>query len=290
MRVGIVARRPTTTNARIARAGGPAWQLLTPTRALAELGKGDVALGRLDVRHSLDGVDGSLSVLDELEGGGVQVLNTSRALLAAHDKLLTARLLEGAGLPHPATAVATSQRLPSVSYPVVVKPRFGSWGREVVLCADARALREHLHRLGRTSWFEERGVLVQELVEPMGFDLRLVVAAGRVVGAVRRVASSGEWRTNVALGARRERVDPPAAAQVIALAAATVARTSLVGVDLLPKDDGWTILELNGAVDFTADYSLDGDVFAAVAGALAGRAAEAFARPAIAQANGVDAG
>jgi tetrahydromethanopterin:alpha-L-glutamate ligase len=289
MRVGIVARRLNTTNARIARAGGPAWHLLTPNRAVAELGPGDIAVGRLDVHHSLDGVDGSLCVLDELEARGVHVLNHSQALLAAHDKLLTARLLQGAGLPHPVTALATSDRVPHVSYPVVVKPRFGSWGREVVLCADASALREHLQRLGQTSWFTEQGVLVQELVEPVGFDLRLVVAAGRVVGAVRRVASAGEWRTNVALGGRRERVDPPAAAQVLALAAATVAGASLVGIDLLPRREGWTILELNGAVDFTADYSLENDVFAAVAGALASCAAEANLRPAIARAEGVDA-
>ena len=220
----------------------------------------------------------------------MQVLNPSQALLAAHDKLLTARLLEGAGLPHPATVVATSHGTPER----VVPGRREAEVRE--LGTRGRALRRRA-RAPRAPpappqdvWFEEQGVLVQELVEPVGFDLRLVVAAGRVVGAVRRVATAGEWRTNVALGGRRERVEPPAAAQVLALAAATVAGASLVGVDLLPKDEGWTILELNGAVDFTADYSLDGDVFAAVAGALAGRAAEAHARPAIARANGVDAG
>jgi hypothetical protein len=37
-----------------------------------------------------------------------------------------------------------------------------------------------------------------------------------------------------------------------------------VGVDLLPSATGWTVVELNGAVDFTDEYSLGRDVFAAV--------------------------
>jgi RimK family alpha-L-glutamate ligase len=287
MRFGIVARRPTTTNARIVRAGGPEWRLVAPDRALAQLERDDVALGRLDVRASLDGVDGGLAVLGELEALGVHVLNPAETLLAAHDKLLTARLLAGAGLPHPATTVVTDCEAPSTTGPVVVKPRFGSWGQEVTLCVDARSLSRHLLSLRGKRWFEEQGALVQQLVPPQGFDLRLIVAAGRVVGAVRRVAARGEWRTNIALGGRREGVDPPAAAQVLALAGATVAKADLVGVDLLPTDDGWTILELNGAVDFTVDYSLDCDVFVAVA---AGLADAATAQRPLALAEVVDAG
>jgi glutathione synthase/RimK-type ligase-like ATP-grasp enzyme len=162
-------------------------------------------------------------------------------------------------------------------------------GTGVALCVDARSLREHLEGLRAERWFEEHGALVQELVPPQGFDVRLVVAAGRVVGAAQRVAARGEWRTNVALGARRERIDPPAEAQVLALAAATVAGADLIGVDLLPATDGWTILELNGAVDFTADYSLGRDVFAAVADELSNAAREATAEP-FARADALDAG
>jgi RimK family alpha-L-glutamate ligase len=287
MPVAIVARRLTTTNARIARAG-PGWRLLTPERALEQLECGDVALGRLDVRPSLDGVDGSLSALGELEARGVRVLNPAGVLLAAHDKLLTARLLEGAGLPHPPTAVATRTRLPQVSFPVVVKPRFGSWGREVVVCNDDGELHEHVRKLRGKTWFDEQGALVQELVPPQGFDVRVVVAGSRIVGAARRVAAPGEWRTNIALGGRRERVAPPAATQVLALAAARVAGADLIGVDLLPTSDGWTILELNGAVEFTADYSLGRDVFAAVAEELASAAREAGGAPSLAEA--LDAG
>jgi [lysine-biosynthesis-protein LysW]---L-2-aminoadipate ligase len=104
----------------------------------------------------------------------------------------------------------------------------------------------------------------------------VLVAGGVVVGAVRRIAAPGEWRTNVALGAVRIPAVPPPAAATLAVAAAAAVGGDLVGIDLLPFDDGWTVLEVNGAVDFTHAYA-DGDVFEAVVAALldAARAAEA---------------
>jgi glutathione synthase/RimK-type ligase-like ATP-grasp enzyme len=100
--------------------------------------------------------------------------------------------------------------------------------------------------------------------------VRLVVCGGAVVGASSRIAQAGEWRTNVALGARRVPVTPPPAACELALRAAAAAGADLLGADLLPDGNGgWIVLELNGAVDFTPDYGLDGDPFAAAAAELA---------------------
>jgi RimK family alpha-L-glutamate ligase len=284
MLVALVANRENETNARIVRAGGEGWLYVTPAEAVRWLGAGDVALGRLDVLPGLDGVDGGLRSLGELEAKGVRVLNPASALIATHDKLVTARLLRGAGLPHPRTwCVSRGSPVPPVSGPVVVKPRFGSWGCDVVLCADLDDVHRRLRSLARRSWYAAHGALVQELVEPRGFDLRILVADGHVVGAVRRVAAEGEWRTNVALGARREPVVPPLDACRLAVASAATAGADLVGVDLLPLADGWTVLELNGAVEFTRDYSLGEDVFDVVArrlARLAGRAAPpAFDEP-----------
>ena len=49
----------------------------------------------------------------------------------------------------------------------------------------------------------------------------------------------------------------------MAVAAAAAVNGDLVGVDLLPAEDGWRVIEINGAVDFTDEYALDRrDVFA----------------------------
>jgi glutathione synthase/RimK-type ligase-like ATP-grasp enzyme len=99
--------------------------------------------------------------------------------------------------------------------------------------------------------------------------MRLVVAGGRVVGAACRIARSGEWRTNAALGAQVEPVEPPPLAQALALAAAAAARADLVGVDLLPTSNGgFVVLELNGAVDFRPVYAPLRDVFSETVAAL----------------------
>jgi RimK family alpha-L-glutamate ligase len=262
-RFAIVARNVNSTNRGLldgAATLGLEALVLPPEQVNRRLRTGDVALGRLDVLPTLDGPEPGLETLRSLEERGVLVLNRAGALVAAHDKLMTALRLAARGLPHPRTAYVGAAVDPAFGFPVVVKPRFGSWGRDVALCRDRAALERHLRRLGRRAWFRRHGVLVQELVRPQGYDLRIVVAAGEIVGAVKRVAAPGEWRTNVALGGRRTAVDPPPQARLIALGAAAALGTDLVGVDLLPDGDGgWIVLELNGAVDFTRAYSLPGE-------------------------------
>jgi [lysine-biosynthesis-protein LysW]--L-2-aminoadipate ligase len=261
--VALVAHRHTPTNVALARAQ-PDVQILPPVQALETLNAGDVAIGRLDVEERLDGIEIGLWELAQLEGAGVRVLNRPRALVAAHDKLATSRALAEAGVPHPLTThVVAPSGLVSVQGPFVVKPRFGSWGRDVTLCEDAAALRRHLAEIAERPWFTAHGALVQELIPPQGHDVRLVVARGVVVGAVRRVAAPGEWRTNVALGAVREPLEPSPDACELAIRAAQAIEADLVGVDLLPKPDGGhVVVELNGAVEFNEQYSpLGTDVF-----------------------------
>lgn len=234
-------------------------ELASPFGARSRIRPGDIAIGRLDVLPTLDGVEPGLLELLLLERAGIRVLNGARALLGCHDKWRTARLLELAALPQPRTTLLAPDGSVSLDPPLVIKPRFGSWGADVERCGTLDEVAACLARASATSWFRRHGALLQELVPSTGVDLRLVVASGQVVGAIERVARPGEWRTNTSLGATRRPVDPPEDACELAVSAAAAVGAELVGIDLLPlAGGGYTVLELNGAVDFTPEYGLRG--------------------------------
>ncbi|MGD0166449.1 MAG: ATP-grasp domain-containing protein [Gaiellaceae bacterium] len=268
MAFAIIAHSPNQTNLALASAwrAGECLGVIAPHEALDLLGGGDAALARLDVRPGLDGVEPGLSDLVELERRGVRVLNRPEALLAGHDKLLTARLLESGSVPTPRTTlVGDDWNELASSLPLVIKPRFGSWGTDVFRVENDGELRKLALAIAGRPWLQRGGAIAQELVPPIGFDLRVLVAFKRVVGAVRRRAVDGEWRTNIACGATRmaETLEPQAAR--LALEAVEMTRLDLACVDILPlPGGGFCALEVNAAPDFSLEYNVEEDVFGAV--------------------------
>ena len=116
-----------------------------------------------------------------------------------------------------------------------------------------------LDELQTRPWFRRRGVLVQELIPPVGYDLRLLVARRhcrrRCSSRRRRRASGGRTSASAQRALPLSRRRPRARSRI---AAAAAIGADLVGVDLLPVGDGYTVIELNGAADFNAIYSLPG--------------------------------
>ena len=113
MRVGVIGGERQETNPLLVgawRDAGIDAVLLGPEEARWQLAAGDVALIRLDVRETLDGVEPGLRLLSGLPQRGVRVLNPSGALLAAHDKLITARRFSALGIPHASWQHVTSPK------------------------------------------------------------------------------------------------------------------------------------------------------------------------------------
>jgi RimK family alpha-L-glutamate ligase len=275
MRHAFVVGRSTETNARLAAAFAARGfrEYVGALTDLPEPGPGDVVLARLDVLPTLDGVEDGLWALVRPRRRGATLLNSPLSLLGAHDKLATARILERSGIPHPVTTHVREPSTPErFGPPYVVKPRFGSWGRDVFRCETRTELLEHLAGLAQRRWFRWQGAIVQELIFGGGSDLRLVVAGARVVGAVERLAMPGEWRTNVSLGAIRRRAKPSPEACSTAMRATTALGIDLAGVDLVRRANGnYLVLEVNGAVDLTGEYGLSGtDPFLSAVDALTG--------------------
>ncbi len=271
-RVVVASSRGTGTNDELTAAFerlGYRSLVLSPAE-LGQAGRGDVVLGRLDVRRSLDGVEPGLDELAALAGSGAQLLNGATQLLLAHDKLATALMLVAAGVRHPLSVhVCEAAVPPLLDVPCVIKPRFGSWGRDVLLCQTRAELRSALREISTRPWFASQGALAQQYIPNRGSDLRAVVAGRSVVGGIERIAPAGEWRTNVALGATRHPVELPPDAALLALQATAALGIDLAGVDMV-RDPGGAlfVLEVNGAVDFTPDYLPGRNVYDAAVGAL----------------------
>src|SRR5262249_55901308 len=171
-KIVIVAERASPTNRSLAgafRAAGVTTLRLAgkQLRAARLLGRLDdaVLLGRADVSRNLGGVGEAFWELRRLEQEGLPVLNGTRALIRCHDKLVTARQLQRCRLPHPRTTlVRHANAVLPFAGPYVVKPRFGSWGRDVERCADEIELRAYLRRVSRRRWVRAHGARVQEYI------------------------------------------------------------------------------------------------------------------------------
>lgn len=83
-------------------------------------------------------------------------------------------------------------------------------------------------------------------------DVRAYVVGGQIVGAMRRRAPEGEWRTNVALGGDVADVteDLDGDARRIAIDAVAALGLDVAGVDLMSVDGEWYVLEVNATAGF----------------------------------------
>ena len=158
---------------------------VSPTAASDRSGRDDAALARLDVLPTIDGIEPGIWEIGRLEAEGVRVFNgCARCSRRTTSSRRLAFSTPRACRTHTRSIASPPAAGSALEPPVVVKPRFGSWGRDVLLCEDRAAGAAALEELSTRPWFRRQGVLVQELVPPLGHDLRIVVAAGQIVGAV----------------------------------------------------------------------------------------------------------
>ena len=125
-------------------------------------------------------------------GGGRQVPDALAARTGGH---------LGARPPGPASRrLMPSTVFEALGGDVVVKPLFGSEGRGLLRISDKELAWRTFHALERLNAV----LYLQRVVRHPGHDLRVFVLRGAVLGAMRRHAQPGEWRTNVSLGGRAE--------------------------------------------------------------------------------------
>jgi RimK family alpha-L-glutamate ligase len=184
---------------------------------------------------------------------GVVVINSSDAIMAARDKLLTHQLLAAAKIPFPKTVLA---RQPSDvakmvrlvgGPPVILKLLSGTHGKGVMLGKDLDEIQASLE----TVWALNQTLLIQEYVDhDAGTDIRVLVVGGRVLGAMKRRAKLGRFRANVHQGAAVEPYPLTDELEWLALRAAEVMRLDIAGIDLVEAPAGYAVIEVNSAPGF----------------------------------------
>ncbi|MBL7834916.1 MAG: 30S ribosomal protein S6--L-glutamate ligase [Cyclobacteriaceae bacterium] len=174
----------------------------------------------------------------------------SQALIRSRDKLRSLQILSRAGLGLPKTIFMdyskdTEGVVESVGgAPVVIKLLEGTQGLGVVLAENKKAAQsviEAFHGL-------KTRIIVQEFIkEAKGADIRAFIVDGEVVGAMRRQAKEGEFRSNLHRGGTATVVKLSRAEKHAAITAAKKMGLGVAGVDMLPSKRGPLILEVNSS-------------------------------------------
>lgn len=174
----------------------------------------------------------------------------SQALIRSRDKLRSLQILSRAGLGLPKTIFMDYSRdtegiVESVGgAPVVIKLLEGTQGLGVVLAENKKAAQSVIEAFHGV----HARIIVQEFIkESKGADVRAFVVDGEVVGAMKRQARPGEFRSNLHRGGTATLVKLSRAEKSTAIAAAKKLGLAIAGVDMLPSNRGPLIIEVNSS-------------------------------------------
>jgi len=243
-----------------ARERGHVVRVLDPLRCYVRIAPGDMAirykgkaLRDIDAAIPRIGTQSTFygtAVLRQLEMMGVYTPNPSDAVLRARDKLRCLQILASHGLQMPVTVFGdnpddTTDLLAMLGDPPhVIKLNEGSQGTGVVL-AEKRSASQSVIEAFRGLY---ANFLVQEFIaEANGSDLRCFVVGNKVVAAMQRDATPGEFRANLHRGGTASKATLSEQEKRIAVRAAQALGLGIAGVDLLRSDRGPLLLEVNAS-------------------------------------------
>ena len=177
-------------------------------------------------------------------------LNESVAISRSRDKLRSVQLLARKGIGLPVTGFANNpddieDLISQVGgAPLVIKLLQGTQGIGVVLAETHNAAESVIQAfMGLNA-----NIMVQEFIkEAGGSDIRCFVVGDKVVAAMKRQASEGEFRSNLHRGGSAELIRLTPEERSTAVRAAKIMGLNVCGVDMLRSNHGPVIMEVNSS-------------------------------------------
>ena len=191
-----------------------------------------------------------MAVVRQFEQMDVYTPNTSAGIANSRDKLRAIQILSRHRIGIPATTFVRDRAdvLPAIERvggaPVVIKLLEGTQGIGVILAPEVKVAEAVIETLQST----RQNVLIQHFVaESKGRDIRALVVGDRVVGAMRRTAKGGEFRSNVHRGGTAESIELDETFRRVAVQSAQIMGLRVAGVDMLESDRGPLVMEVNSS-------------------------------------------
>ncbi|MFT6106366.1 MAG: ribosomal protein S6--L-glutamate ligase [Rickettsiales bacterium] len=190
------------------------------------------------------------AILRQFEMNGTYALNESLAITRSRDKLRAHQLLAKKKIGMPTTGFSfsgqnTDELISNAGgAPLVLKLLEGTQGKGVILAETKKAAEAVIEAFGGLDAF----FLVQEFIkESGGSDIRCFVVGDKVVAAMKRQGSAGEFRSNLHRGGSATIVKLTSAERKTAIKAAKVMGLRVAGVDMVRSDRGPLVLEVNSS-------------------------------------------
>lgn len=119
-------------------------------------------------------------------------------------------------------------------FPMILKTSTGSRGVGVMWIESLKSLHSVVQLLYREDQYVD--IILQEYVKT-DYDVRVIIVAGVVIGAIKRPVISQDFRSNVSQGSEPEVHELTELERTEALRAAEVVDGKVVGVDFIPAKD-----------------------------------------------------
>jgi ribosomal protein S6--L-glutamate ligase len=190
------------------------------------------------------------AVLRQFEMMKIFTAVESQALVRSRDKLRSLQIMARAGIGMPKTIFASKtkdvdQMIEAVGgTPCIIKLLEGTQGIGVILAENHKAAKSIIEAFMKLN----AAMLVQEFIkEAKGADIRAFVVDGQVVGAMKRQAKEGEFRSNLHQGGSATVIKLTAEERSTAIKAAKKLGLGIAGVDMLQSERGPLVMEVNSS-------------------------------------------
>lgn len=190
------------------------------------------------------------AVVRQFQMMGAFTTTTSDSLIKSRDKLRSLQILSRSKLGLPKTIFTNYSRDVKEAIhhvggaPLVIKLLEGTQGLGVVLAETENAAESVIEAF---NGLEARVILQEYIKEAKGADLRAFIVDGKIVGAMKRQAKEGEFRSNLHRGGTARIIRLSEAEQYAAVKAAEAMGLGVAGVDMLQSERGPLILEVNSS-------------------------------------------